>query len=172
MASRSTLKANKQLQSSKGCLLAHHGKYKTNHTFFAFVCCSLVPPTTVSAHGRLPGCTGGINGAELWSLLMACSHAMPRSAFRVNSSQWNTKENRQHDQIFCICLAHGKMCLKLPEMGQGVLLFKLISTLPTFWAEGICILIFLMILLFGGFQISRFKAVSWHGGLRAKEGAF
>lgn len=37
-----------------------------------------------SAHGRPPGWTGGIHGAELWSLLMASSHAMPQSVFRVD----------------------------------------------------------------------------------------
>jgi hypothetical protein len=37
-----------------------------------------------SARGRPPAWTGGINGAELWSLLMAALAALPGSTFRID----------------------------------------------------------------------------------------
>ena len=50
--------------------------------------------------------------------------------------------------MFLHFLAHGKICLKLPQMGPGAVFFLLIQTLPTFWATRILILGICMFLIF------------------------
>ena len=51
---------------------------------WAFAVANEAGDVIASAHGRPPAWTGGIHGAELWSLLMAALTALPGSDFRVD----------------------------------------------------------------------------------------
>ena len=51
---------------------------------WAFAVANELGEVIASARGRPPAWTGGINGAELWALLMAALVALPGSSFRVD----------------------------------------------------------------------------------------
>ena len=76
---------------------------------------------------------------------------------RVNRAHWPTKENRPNFVIVWIFPAYGENYLGWPQMGPGGFFVLLIQTLPTFWAEHLCILRFLTLLIFRipNFWISR-----------------
>ena len=77
-----------------------------------------------------------------------CSVHDPRmTPNRVNRTHWPTKENKQNFCIFSIFPAHAKNCLGWPQMGPGGFFFRLIQTLPTFWATRIFILIIFIFLI-------------------------
>ena len=70
-----------------------------------------------------------------------CLGSSPGSQ-RLNRAHWPTKENRQKIDNFWIFPAHAKNDPGGPQMGPGGFFFRLIKTLPTFWAERIWILRF------------------------------
>ena len=84
-------------------------------------------------------------------------------SLRLDSSHWPTKESRQKIYNSCMFLGHGKICLKLPQMGPGGF-FLLIQTLPTFWATHLLILRTVTFRTFGipNSQISRSPEI-WPG---------
>ena len=72
---------------------------------WAFAAVNDLGEVVASAHGRPPAWTGGINGAELWGLLMAAQIAFPEAEFRVDcqavqvgaqkGSAWATAPHRE-----------------------------------------------------------------------------
>ena len=72
---------------------------------WAFAAVDELGKVVASAHGRPPEWTGGINGAELWGLLMAAQAALPGASFRVDcqevqlgakrGAEWATAPERQ-----------------------------------------------------------------------------
>ena len=91
---------------------------------WAFAAVDSLGEVVASARGRPPAWTGGINGAELWGLLMAAQAAFPGSPFRVDCQavqlgtrrgvKWATAPKRQ------LARAWGPLASLLEDASESV----------------------------------------------------